>query len=77
MNDQCDRDRVNAPFVFGGKPLQVTELRGGWRVRYDGKDVEHAHLDRALAAAVGWPPGSVHSLVRGILEGEPGSDLGR
>ena len=76
MSDLCDRDRVNASFVFGGKPLQVTESGDGWRVRYDGKDVEHAHLDHALAAALGWPPSSVHSLVRGILTGRRAAILG-
>ena len=75
MSDHHDRERVNA-FVFGGKPLQVTELRGGWRVSYDGKDVEHAHLDHALAGALGQPPGSVLVLLRGILDGPPGRDLG-
>lgn len=62
---------------LGGKPLQVTELWGGWRVSYDDKEVEHAHLDYTLARALGRPPRSVLDLVRSILRGEPGSDRGR
>lgn len=77
MSDHRDRERISASFVFEGKPLQATELRGGWRIRYDGKDIEHAHLDHALAGALGRSPGSVLSLVRRILEGQAGSDLGR
>lgn len=72
MSDNPDRERINASFVFEGKPLQATEFRGGWRVSYDGKDVEHAFLDYALAGALGRPPGSVLSLLRRILEEQPG-----
>ena len=57
--------------------MQVTELWGGWRVSYDDKEVEHAHLDYTLARALGRPPRSVLDLVRSILRGEPGSDRGR
>ena len=74
MSDHHDRERINASFVFEGKSLQVTELGDGWRASYDGKDVEHANLDHALAGALGRPPGSVLALVREILEGQVGSD---
>jgi hypothetical protein len=33
--------------------IVVTARKGGWHVRYRGRDVSGAHLDHALAEAVG------------------------
>lgn len=76
MSDGQGRKRVDASYVYGGLLLHVKELDGGWRVSYGGKEIEHAHLDYPLAGALGRAPGSVLHLVRGILEGQPGTELG-
>jgi hypothetical protein len=76
MNDAQDQRRINGSYVFDGKPLEVMELPDRWRISYDGKEVEHANIDHALAGAVGRSPGLVLGLVRQILNSEPGSDLG-
>ena len=56
--------------------LVLASFRGAWRVGYEGKEVEHAHLDYALVGALRWPRGSVLDLVRRILNGEPGGNWG-
>lgn len=75
MTDREGRTPLDAGYAVGGKPLRVTELRDGWRVSYEGKEVEHRHLDHALAGAFGRPPGSLLDLVQRILTAPPGADL--
>ncbi len=76
MNDDQDRGRIYGSYVFDGKELAVVESQDGWRVNHDGKEVEHANIDHALAGAVRRSPGLMLGLVRQILNSAPGSDLG-
>jgi hypothetical protein len=67
--------RVDVTFDYQGRTLSVVELRPGWRVAYGDRIVVEAHLDRALARAIGIPAGSQLELIRRILNtGESTTD---
>lgn len=66
-------ERVEVTFEHHGRSLSVAELQTGWRVAYGERVVIDAHLDRAVARALGVSPGSTLELVRRILSA-PDSD---
>lgn len=61
-------------FDYHGRSLTVAELQPGWRVAYGDHVAVDRHLDRALARALGVPPGSTLELVRRILNA-PSTDV--
>ena len=62
-------------FVLSGDELVVADLGDGWFVCCGDRSVRARYLDLALAELLGLPPGLVLSLVKQILEGEPGEEL--
>ena len=64
-----------AVFLLRGHELEVVDLDDGWLVRSGDETAQARYLDHALAELLRLPPGLVLSLVKQILEGEPGSEL--
>ena len=62
-------------YWLDGRWLEVSDERTSWWVRFDGRELEAPHLDRALAMLLNVPTHIALKYALAIFNSEPGSDI--
>jgi hypothetical protein len=62
-------------FTLRGDDLLVRRERRRWHLRWQGRQTDAQHVDRAVAQLLQEPPSAVMPIVARLLRAEPGSAL--
>ena len=62
-------------YWLDGRRLEVSDERTSWWVRFEGREIEAPHLDKALVTLLNVPTHIALKYALAIFNSEPGSDI--